>query len=273
MIIGMTLEEKFEYLKQLLAQMQPIIVAYSGGVDSSLLFKVAHDLLSEKAMAVTAISPSLPRIELEEALIIAKSIGGKHVLIEGHELEDPSYSTNTPERCYFCKHNVYTQLNDYAEQHGYKTIVDGTNADDQNDHRPGRRAAMEHGVRSPLLEAGITKADIRELARRSGLRNWNKPSVACLSSRIPYGTAIEISKLDQIEKAEEILHQLGFSQVRVRHHVQIARIEVELGNLPAAIEKRAEITNGLRALGFSYVALDLEGFRSGSMNEVLEKDG
>jgi uncharacterized protein len=272
-IIGMMLEEKYERIKKKLHEMQTAVIAYSGGIDSTLLLKIAHDVLGEQVIGITAVSASMPKNELDDAREIAKIIGAKHVLIESHELEDQRYIENPSNRCYFCKLDVYTHMVEYSLQHGYRYILDGTNADDLNDHRPGRQAALEKGLRSPLMEVGFTKADIRILARQFELPNWNKPSAACLSSRIPYGTPIEISILNRIEQAENLLHQMGFSQVRVRYHGQIARIEMEIDNFSAALDKRLEITSRIKALGFSYIALDLNGFRSGSMNEVLEKDG
>ena len=245
-----------------------MIVAYSGGIDSTLLLKIAHDQIGEQAVAITAVSPSMPKSELEEACQVGRMDWCQHILLESHELEDHRYIENTPERCYFCKKNVYGQMIAYAKEHNILNIVDGTNADDTGDHRPGRQAALEYGLRSPLLEAGFTKDDIRTLAQQLGLPNWDKPSAACLSSRIPYGTSISVPLLVQVEQAEYLLHQIGLRQVRVRHHGQIARLEVEIDDFPLVLKKRTEIVSGLKALGFLYITLDLNGFRSGSMNEV-----
>jgi pyridinium-3,5-biscarboxylic acid mononucleotide sulfurtransferase len=269
----MKLEEKYGHLIEMLGKMKSVIVAYSGGIDSTLLLKIAHDVLGEQVIAITSVSASMPMSELNEARNIAEFIGAKHLLVDGHELEDQRYLQNPQNRCYFCKLDVYAHMVEYSIQHGYQYVLDGTNADDLNDHRPGRQAALERGISSPLMEVGLTKTDIRILARQFGLPNWNKPSAACLSSRIPYGTPIEISILKQIEQAEDLLHQMGIYQVRVRFHNQIARIEMETDDFSMALDKRFEITTGLKALGFSYITLDLNGFRSGSMNEVLEKDG
>jgi uncharacterized protein len=262
-----SLESKLAHLKELVREMQCVAVAYSGGVDSALLLRVAHECLGERVAALTAVSPSLPQHELREAQAIAAQIGAGHVLVESHEVEDPRYLANSPSRCYFCKINVYDQLLDYARANGYLALVDGTNLDDTADHRPGRQAALERGVRSPLQEAGLTKAEVRQLARRYGLPNWDKPAAACLSSRLPYGTPITIALLVQVEQAEAALRRLGFGQLRVRHHDQVARIEVDPADFQAILAAREQIVAALRQLGYTHITLDLAGFRSGSLNE------
>jgi uncharacterized protein len=267
------MEDKFADLQRLLTDMGSVAVAYSGGIDSTLLLKIAHDSLGDRAAGLTAVSPSVPAHEVAEAQEIARLIGARHILLETSETEDERYLANTPDRCYFCKSETYDQLMPLAQAQGYCYLVDGNNADDVGDHRPGRRAARERGVRSPLQEIGITKAEIRAMARTLGLPNWDKPSAACLSSRIPYGTTITVQMLSQVERAELALRQLGLRQVRVRHHDQVARIEVEVADFPAVLEHRDEIVDQLKALGYAYVALDLAGFRSGSMNEVLPVHG
>lgn len=266
-------DEKLENLKRILIEMQHVAVAYSGGVDSTLLLKVAHDCLGESAIGLTAVSPSLPADELAQAEQVAQLTGARHVLLESSETDDLRYLENTPSRCYFCKDRVYDQLIEVAHGEGFFNIVDGTNADDLGDHRPGRQAAREHGVRSPLMEAGLGKTEIRQLARQMGLPNWDKPAAACLSSRIPYGTTITIQMLSQVEEAERTLQRMGFRQLRVRHHEHIARIEVDPSDFEPILERREEIIKALEDLGYTYVTIDLAGFQSGSMNKTLGSNG
>jgi len=269
----MDTQQKLERLKKILTDMKSVAVAYSGGVDSTLVLKIAYDQLGEHAIGVTAVSASLPAAELEQAQSIAQQIGARHVLLTSHETDDARYLANTPDRCYFCKSEVYVELADYARENGFAYLVDGTNADDASDHRPGRQAAREQGVRSPLLEAGLTKVEIREIARQVGLPNWDKPAAACLSSRIPYGTTITLEMLSQVEQAEQVLKRLGVRQARVRHHQPVARIEVEPADFDTVLAHREEILRQLEALGYGYVTLDLAGFRSGSLNKDLGSRG
>jgi uncharacterized protein len=263
------ISEKLTRLHDILRSMERVAVAYSGGTDSSLLLKVACDVLGDGAIGITAVSASLAADELVEAEAIARQIGARHVLVDSHETDDPRYLENTPQRCYFCKAEVYGELVRHAQQLGYPLVIDGTNADDVHDHRPGRQAGREWGIRSPLMEAGMTKDEIRQLARQLELPNWDKPAAACLSSRIPYGTMIDLEMLTQVEQAEQSLHRLGFRQLRVRHHDRVARIEVELQDFPLILNRREEILQAIQAAGYQYVTLDLAGFRSGSLNEVL----
>ncbi len=263
------LRRKWEILQRSIRDWRRVIVAYSGGVDSSLVLKVAYDVLGEDVLGVIADSPSLPREELQAALEIARHIGARIRIIETEELDNPAYAANPTNRCYFCKATLHDALWAIARAEGYRYILDGTNADDVGDYRPGQQAARERGVRSPLLEAGLTKADVRALARYLGLPNWNKPAMACLSSRVPYGTPITRQVLRQIETAEAALHRLGFTQCRVRHHGTVARIEVPLADFPRLLAVRERVIQAVRAAGYTYVTLDLAGFRSGSGNEVL----
>jgi uncharacterized protein len=262
-------QEKQKKLTEILRSLGSAAVAYSGGVDSTYLLQVAFDCLGERAVALTAVSPSLPAHELAEAQQIARQIGARHVLIDSHETEDPRYLANNSARCYFCKTDVYQELVDYAQHNGFAFVVDGSNLDDMDDHRPGRQAAREHGVRSPLLEAGLAKEEVRQLARQAGLPNWDKPAAACLSSRIPYGTMVTLEILSQVEQAERSLRNLGIRQVRVRHHDTIARIEVEPNDFDIILQHYKQIVSDFRSLGYIYVALDLAGFTSGSLNAVL----
>ena len=260
---------KRERLEELLRAMGQVAVAYSGGTDSTLLLKVACDVLGrEHVIAMTAVSPSQPASERAEACALAQQIGVRHALIETHELDDARYVENTPERCYFCKRVILESLTRYAHREGFSVVVDGANADDLHDHRPGSRAAREWGVRSPLQEAGLTKAEIRDLARMLGLPNWDKPAAACLASRVPYGTPITAELLRRIEQAEAVVRRLGVRQLRVRHHGDLARIEVEPADFTTVLEHRSEVIQALRALGYAYVTLDLAGYRMGSMHDA-----
>ncbi|MEW5721002.1 MAG: ATP-dependent sacrificial sulfur transferase LarE [Chloroflexota bacterium] len=257
---------KFEQLQNSLRALESVVVAYSGGVDSTFLLKVAHDVLDASALAITADSPSLPREDLREAQAIAKQIGARHLCIPISEMSDARYVDNPPDRCYICKTHTYDALVALAEREGFRVVVDGNNADDAHDVRPGRRAAQERGVRSPLQEVGLTKAEIRQLAREHGLPNWDKPAAACLSSRIPYGTRITVEALSQVERAENYLRALGVGQARVRHLNTAARIEVAPEAFPLVRENRTAIVAYLNALGFREVLLNLDGYRMGSLN-------
>ena len=266
-----TTQQKMDELKSILADMGSVIVAYSGGVDSAFLAAAANDALGRKALAVTAKSPSLAPAELREATELAERLGLNHRIVETHEVEREDYAANNPNRCFFCKDELYTYLSAYAREEGYEHIANGTNTDDLGDFRPGLNAAKQYGVRSPMVEAALSKADIRELSKDMDLPTWDKPAQACLSSRIPYGSMVTVEALTRIAQAEEFLHDIGIRQLRVRHHDTIARIEVEPQDFLTLTDEavRERVVAKFREIGYSYVTLDLQGFRSGSMNEVL----
>jgi uncharacterized protein len=267
----MTSHHKWDHLKQLLRDMERVLIAYSGGVDSSLLLKAAAEVLGQNLIAVTADSETYPAGELAEAKEFARSLGASHLIIRTDELSSEPFAANPPDRCYFCKKELFMKLQQLAGREGIPWILDGSNVDDLRDYRPGSRAATEFGVRSPLREAGFTKQDVRDCARMLGLCVWDKPSLACLSSRIPYGTRITPDLLKTVQAAEDYLRVLGLKQVRVRHHGSTARIEIDRRNfISLLLDGVAEsIVTELKKLGYTYVCLDMEGYRTGSMNEGL----
>ncbi|MEN1759545.1 ATP-dependent sacrificial sulfur transferase LarE [Anoxynatronum sibiricum] len=269
----MTQQEKLIHLKKLIQDMERVVIAFSGGVDSTFLLKIAWDILGEGVTAVTATSSTYPERELKEAVQFARQLGCTHEIISSEELEIEGFAQNPTNRCYYCKHELFSKLGRVAERTGAAYVLDGSNLDDLKDFRPGMHAAKELGVVSPLKEAALTKEDIRQLSKQLGLPTWNKPAFACLSSRFPYGEVITVEKLKMVEEAEQFLLDLGFCQLRVRIHESMARIEV-------APEERArffdmvlmnQVDDKLKKIGFSYVTLDLKGYRTGSMNEVLDE--
>jgi len=262
-------QEKLQSLVEMLKGMDGAVLAYSGGVDSTFLLK-ALELVGIRAIAVTSKSPTVPAQDLEDAERFARALGIEHRVIETSEMEDENFTSNSPDRCFHCKDELFGRLRAIADKVGMPFVLDGSTLDDASDHRPGMRAAKEHGVRSPLLDAGFTKDDIREASRELGLETWEKPSSACLSSRIPYGTPITVESLKRIEESEKALRAMGFKALRVRAHGPVARIEVPHEQMPEALKLKDAIAEKLKEAGFKFVALDLEGLKSGSMNRLIE---
>jgi uncharacterized protein len=269
--LAASLERKQAALDRALRELPSLIVAYSGGVDSAYLAYAAHRALGSNVLCVTADSPSYPERHRAIARRVAEQFGFNHLVIHTEEMARPEYRANPANRCYFCKHELYTHLSSIARERGTPVIVDGSNADDRGDYRPGRQAAREFGVRSPLDDADLTKEDIRELSRRAGLPTWDEPASACLSSRIPYFSEVTDEKLRMIEQAEAALHELGFRICRVRHHDTIARLELGRDEIARALDPAVadEIDSRLRAIGYAHVTVDLRGYRLGSLNEAL----
>ncbi len=270
-MVTVDINHKYEQLSELIGGMGRTLIAFSGGVDSTFLAKVAYAVLDRDAVAVTALSPTYPATELEEAKLYAAEIGIEHRLIETHELEKEEYAVNNPDRCFHCKKELFTEMQVIAEEEGFDTIVYGGIMDDLGDHRPGMEAAELLNARAPLVEAELQKHEIRQLSKELGLPTWDKPAGACLASRIPYGMRVTLEKLHEVDQAEHFLHRLGFRMVRVRHHGDIARIEAPPEDLPRLFENdvHTQIVAALKEVGFKYVALDMQGYRTGSLNETL----
>ena len=260
---------KWPDLAKIISRMDSVIIAFSGGVDSTLVAVAAHQILGQKALAVTAVSPALAQKELEETVRLAESFGFAHRIIHTNEMERDGYVANSPRRCYFCKTELYTQITNLANRESYSWVVNGANTDDIGDYRPGMEAATENKVRSPLVEAGLTKDDVRSIAKSLDIPIWDKPAQPCLSSRIPYGTPVTVETLSKIEQAEDYLRGLGLKEVRARHHDRLCRIETGENEMEFAFAHRKEIVSNIKKIGYLWVSLDMTGLRSGSLNDQL----
>jgi uncharacterized protein len=269
----MDLDVKVARLRQLLGEIPSAIVAFSGGVDSTFLLRCAHDVLGDRCTALTTVSPTTPAEDLADAKSVAAALGVRHVIVGTNELDIPGYAENSTDRCYFCKDNLFKICAAEAERRGITAVLDGANLDDLGDHRPGLRAAGEQDVRHPLIEAGLSKAEVRAASRGLGLPTWDRPASPCLSSRFPYGLRITPERLACVAEAERFLRSRGFRELRVRYHEQVARLEVPVDELPRLLDRglREEVVAQLKRLGFSYVTVDLQGLRSGSLNETLKR--
>lgn len=260
--------DKLRRMKVDVGALDGAVVAFSAGVDSTFVLAVAREVLGDRVLALTAHSPSVPRLERDEARALARRLGVRHVEVESREMDDPRYVANSADRCFYCKSELYRLCDEVARRERLSAVLDGFNADDRRDHRPGHRAADEHRVRSPLAEAGLTKLEVRAWSEAYALPTWDKPQMACLASRLPYGTEVTRERLAQVERAESGLRELGLRSFRVRHHGDVGRVEVAAEEMDAAYARRAEIAQAVRGAGFKVAALDLEPFRSGRMNEI-----
>jgi len=269
-----TIDAKLGRLREIFAPMEAVLIAFSGGVDSTLVLKVAHDTIGDRALALTTTSPTMPDEDCDTAIAMARAIGVRHLIVDSNELEIPGYAANPVNRCYLCKTNLFTVCEAKARELGIDEIADGLNLDDLHDYRPGMKAAAEKGVRHPLVEAELSKAEVRELSRRLGLRTWDRAASPCLSSRFPYGTTITPEGLEKVARGEKLLHALGFKVARVRYHGELARIEVEASEIERILkpETRELVDRELKQIGFQSVTIDPRGFRSGSLNEGLTID-
>jgi len=261
--------QKLDRLREKLRDMKRVAIAFSGGVDSSFLLAVGHDELGDNAVAVTAVSPTYPQEEYKDAQRFTKTLGSPHIIIQTKELQNKDYAKNPQNRCYYCKKELFMQMKQVANQHHIPHILDGSNADDSKDYRPGSLAIKELGVKSPLKDVGLTKQEIRDLSKQMNLHTWDKPPLACLASRFPYGEPITEARLNQVYTAERFLHSLGLKHIRVRYHQDIARIETEPKEFKNIVRNAQRIIKKFKALGFTYITLDLQGYRTGSLNEVL----